>query len=98
MACGCNCGPQALVQNTTRRRITGPFVGTLLAVIRYTSSNVRCLIAATWGLILLKLVISVPGLYIEHRYTVVVSPFIELDCVLVGLAILQRRAAYIRFK
>jgi hypothetical protein len=76
----------------------GLFVGTLLAVIRYTSSNVRCLIAATWGLILLKLVISVPGLYIEHRYTVVVSPFIELDCVLVGLAILQRRAAYIRFK
>lgn len=74
----------------------GLLVGTSLVVLRYTPSDVRCLIVATWALILLKLAISVPGLYIENRLTAVVSPFIELDCVLVALTILQWRIAYIR--
>jgi hypothetical protein len=67
----------------------GFFLATVLAAIRYLDNDTRCLIGATWGAIILKLAISVPGLFIEHRYTATISPFIELDCVLMAVTMLQ---------
>ena len=64
-------------------------LATVLALIRYLDTDTRCLIAGTWAAIILRLVISVPGLFIEHRYTITISPFMELVCVLMAVTMLQ---------